>query len=67
MQNCIILNKLSRMWTHRCTPGALDFFRSDPESFPQSGDGCVDAVEERRDVATCKKVLDDVQSRAASV
>ena len=23
MQYCIILNKLSRMWTHRCTPGVL--------------------------------------------
>ena len=25
MQYCIILNKLSRMWTHRCTPGVLVF------------------------------------------
>ena len=23
MQYCIILNKLSSMWTHRCTPGVL--------------------------------------------
>ena len=27
MQYCIILNKLTRMWTHRCTPGVLVFLR----------------------------------------
>ena len=37
MQYCIILNKLSRMWTHRCTPGVLVFLIAQKNCLSRAG------------------------------